>query len=157
MLDTLLELAIVSYPIYHTVNYVSLRVAEQDSEQKVKYNPSDVHFLATWWSAYGVLNVVEDLLVIDKIPLYGLVKSGVLVSLMFKDYQNSILKKTAQTTSYVKTWIGETELIRGTTDKIINIIQDYQRPQNSKSLDDSIPTSNPEDGYIESILKRIRG
>jgi len=165
MLDTLIQLAVVSYPLYQTANYVSQRVSDQNSDEKVKFNPKDVHFLATWWSAYGVLNLFEDMLSIDKIPLYGVAKTGVLISLMFKDYQNAILKKTADGASYVKTWIGETEMITNAKNKILTVIQDYQRNplRNPQSSEESYQTSSSassassEDGYIDSLLKRIRG
>lgn len=151
MLDTLIELALISYPLFKTVNYVSLRVVDQNTDEKVKFNPKDVHFLATWWSAYGILNIFEDMLAINNIPLYGVARTGVLVSLMFKDYQNVILKKTADGVIYIKTRIGETEFITTATNKFINIIQNYQSTQK-----ETIAPKN-EDGYIDSILKKIKG
>lgn len=120
-----LELLVALYPLYETVNYITFRISpskNKDSDISKSLKAFEkINFLATWWSAFGIFTISENLLAIDHIPLYGITKSGILIALYFDTYQSIILEKTSEGIEYVQTKISETEVFNDVKTKLLNV------------------------------------
>lgn len=118
MLIIIIETIILIYPTINTLYYFTQRV----QKEKTTYEPREVHFIATWWSMYGILTITEKLTLINYLPLYSIMKMGLLGALCFDEYQKLILQKISEGTFHITNFIGESKIYKDSKQKLNSMI-----------------------------------
>lgn len=133
MFTYILETIVLVYPTINTLHYFSLRLAEE----KPVYNPKDVHFLATWWSVYGLISFTENITPITHIPFYSIGKVAFITALCFDNYQGYILKTTRNGATQVINNVKESSIYKETKQKVITLCG-YELPTTTPTPERSV-------------------